>query len=168
MAEGSLQKVERELERIGLLLEHDKALPSVTSLAVGEPISGSWWGHPLGHAIYDLLGELSERSGQLDAKLVNGKVTYVHPRLWPAFLTLAQDPDEGRTRGLSPLARKLLERVTNGGPQRVDLLQREAFAPGKALTAASRELEARLLVHSASLHTESGAHARVPFSPLLE
>ena len=45
---GALQRVERELERIGLLLEHDKELPSVTLLVAGEPIRGSWWGHALG------------------------------------------------------------------------------------------------------------------------
>jgi len=161
MPRGPLQRVEHELERIGVLLEHDQELPSVTALVAGEPIAGSWWGHRLGHAIYDLLHELSERSGQLDAKLVNGKITYVHPRLWPAFLAMAQDPDPSRTRGLSPLARELLERVASRGPQRADHLQRDGFAPGKALTAACRELEARVLVHSASLHTESGAHARL-------
>lgn len=156
----ALIRVERELERIGLLLEHDTALPSVTRLVAGEPIRGSWWGHPQGHAIYELLHELGERSGALDAKLVNGKVTYVHPRLWPAFLALARDPDPARRRGLSPLARRLLVRVEDG-PERLDVLRRAGFAESKQLTAAARELETRALVHSASVHTESGAHARV-------
>lgn len=158
---SKLQEVERELERIGLLLEHDKQLPSVTLLVAGEPIKGSWWGHPLGHAIYELLGEFSERSGALDAKLIDGKVTYVHPRLWPAFLALAQQPEPARLDALSPLARTLLARVAELGPQRMDLLTREGFASGKELTAAARELEAAILVQSSSLHTESGAHARV-------
>lgn len=158
---GALERVERELERIGLLLEHDKELPSVTLLVAGEPIRGSWWGHALGHAIYDLLHELSERSGKLDAKLVDGKVTYVHPRLWPAFLTLAEDGAQARARKLSLEARELFARVSERGPQRLDLLRREGSTSSKELTAAARELEARALVHSASLHTESGAHTRV-------
>jgi hypothetical protein len=37
---GALERVERELERIGLLLEHDKELPSVTLLVAGE-LSGT-------------------------------------------------------------------------------------------------------------------------------
>jgi hypothetical protein len=91
--QGALARVERELDRIGILLEHDKELASVTLLVAGEPKRGSWWGHPLGHEIYALLHELHERSGKLDAKLVNGKRTYVHARLWPAFLAVARDPD---------------------------------------------------------------------------
>jgi hypothetical protein len=157
---GALQRVERELERIGLLLEHDKELPSVTLLVAGEPIRGSWWGHALGHAIYDLLHELGERSGKLDAKLVDGKVTYVHPRLWPAFFALAEDDTAARVEKLSGKARELFALVTRG-PQRLDLLRREGGGSSKELTAAARELEARVLVHSASLHTESGAHTRV-------
>ena len=98
----ALERVEQELERIGLLLEHDRELPSVTLLVAGEPIRGSWWGHRLGHFIYELLHELHERSGALDAKLIDGKVTYVHPRLWPAFLALARDPAPARAAGPGP------------------------------------------------------------------
>jgi hypothetical protein len=157
----ALERVERELERIGLLLEHDKALPSVTRLVAGEPIHGSWWGHPLGHVIYELVGQLGARSGALDAKLVDGKVTYVHPRLWPAFFALAEQLAPQALSRLSPLARRLHARITERGSERVDLLAREGFARSKELTAAARELEAAILVHSSSLHTESGAHARV-------
>jgi hypothetical protein len=161
LAPGTLQRVERELERIGLLLEHDAALPSVTLLCAGEPIRGSWWGHPLGHAIYDLLHELNERSGQLDAKLVNGKVTYVHARLWPAFFALAEQRTEARIEGLDSLAKTLLARTEPGAALRLDHLQQEGTAPGKALTAAARVLEARVLVWSGSVHADAGAHARV-------
>jgi hypothetical protein len=161
LAPGTLERVERELERIGVLLEHDASLPSVTLICAGEPIRGSWWGHRFGHAIYDLLHELEERSGGLFAKLVNGKVTHVHRRLWPAFFTLAEDRSAARVRGLSPLAKKLLARTEDGAVLRMDQLQSEGLASGKELTAASRELGERVLVFSSNVHTDSGAHARI-------
>src|SRR5260221_4995305 len=77
---GKLALIEEEFGRIGLLLQHDRELASFTALAAGEPIGGSWWGHPLGHDIYDLLGEFERGSGALSAKLVNGKSTFVHTR----------------------------------------------------------------------------------------
>jgi hypothetical protein len=156
-----LERIEREFERIGLLLQHDAELPSFTRCVAGEPIPGSWWGHPLGHAIYDLLQLFAERSGQLSAKLINGKTTYVHARLWPAFLTVANTPSGNRLRGLSTTARQLLERTGGGVVLRADELRKSGFATPKEITRAIRELELRLLVHTDDLHTDSGAHAKV-------
>jgi hypothetical protein len=163
-----LAEVESALERYGLLLEHDKLLPSVTRIVAGEPIAGSWWGHPLGHQIYALLGELEQRSGALSTKIINGKVTYVHPRLWPAFLAVAAAEPEARVARVSQQAAELYACVQQHGPMRADAEQLpRSFteATGKArqgeLSKAIRALEARLLVHGDSLHTESGAHVKV-------
>ena len=159
----ALAEIERALERFGLLLEHDKELPSVTGIVAGEPIAGSWWGHPLGHQIYELCGQLEERSGKLATKIVNGKVTYVHPRLWPAFLTVANAGPAARLAQVSSAAAELYASVQQHGPLRADdarVPQALARKP-KELSKAVRALEGRLLVHSDSLHTESGAHVKV-------
>ena len=155
-----LTLVEQELSRIGLLLQHDRVLPSVTTLVAGSPISGSWWGHARGHDIYALLLELERGSGRLSCKLVDGKVTYVHPRLWPALLTLATHEPARRSAELPALARKMLARVTRDGQTRSDVLQKEGFAPQRELTSAIRALEVNLLVHSQSRHTPSGVHVK--------
>jgi hypothetical protein len=158
-----LAEVEDALERYGLLLEHDKALPSVTSIVAGEPISGSWWGHALGHQIYDLIGRLEQRSGRLSTKIINGKVTYVHARLWPAFLSIAQADPAARLSAVSADAAALHATVHKHGPLRADS-ERVPSALRSAtgeLSKAIRALEGRLLVHSDSLHTESGAHVKV-------
>ena len=55
----------------------------------GAPIRGSWWGHAKGHEIFEIAEAVSESSDVLVCKLVDGKVTYVHRRLWPAFVKLA-------------------------------------------------------------------------------
>lgn len=163
-ADPDLLRIEGELERIGLLLEHDADLPSVTTLIAGEPIRGSWWGHPLGHRIFDLLGHLIRGTGRLAPKIVNGKITYVHPRLWDALITVATDEGAQRLRGLSPLALDVRKEVMHAGQVRADQLRIRAHGEtptAKELTKAIRELETRLLVNTANVHTESGAHAKV-------
>ena len=73
-ARQTLARIEKEFGRIGLLLQHDRDLPSFTTLVAGKPIVGSWWGHRRGKVIYGLLEEFHRGAGTLSAKLVNGKI----------------------------------------------------------------------------------------------
>jgi hypothetical protein len=157
----TLERIAREFERIGLLMQHDAELPSFTMLAAGEPVRGSWWADPRCHQIYDLMQEFDRHMPVLSAKVVNGKVTYVHRRLWPALLKVAQNPAPERVRGLSRTAERLRERVHEEKTVRADVLRKAGFAATAELTKAIRELERKLLVHTDEVHTESGAHAKV-------
>jgi hypothetical protein len=70
----------------GMLLESARGpLPNVAEMVAGEPIQGSWWGHPKGHAIFAALNSLAESPDVVRTRLVNGKVTLIHRRLWPAL-----------------------------------------------------------------------------------
>src|SRR5262245_35006595 len=100
-----------ELAREGLLLESDSCLPSVTSLVAGAPVRGSWWGHRRGRAIYAVLQALADDGEVLFTKLVGGKVTLVHRRLWPALVGVALARAPWQLRGLTEPARRLLARV---------------------------------------------------------
>jgi hypothetical protein len=160
-ASHTLQRIEREFERIGLLLQHDAELSSFTAMVAGEPIAGSWWSHPLAHPIYDLLQTFTERSGSLRTKLVDGKVTHIHRRLWPAFLVRVRHLDPARVHRLSPAAQALHERLREQPTVRTDELRRSGFADAKQVTKAIRELELKLLIHTDDVHTDSGAHAKV-------
>ena len=74
----------------GMLLESARGpIPNVAGLIAGEPIKGSWWGHPRGHEIYAVLSSLDESPDLVRMRLVNGKVTLVHRRVWPALVRLA-------------------------------------------------------------------------------
>jgi hypothetical protein len=74
----------------GMLLQSARGpLPNVAELVAGEPIKGSWWGHPKGHAIFDLLSTLDESPDVVRLRLVNAKVTLVHRRLWPSLVRVA-------------------------------------------------------------------------------
>ena len=64
--------------------------PTLTEAIVGAPIKGSWWGHPEGKRIFAVLGEVQEHDDILVCRLLAGKLTLVHRRLWPAVAVLAQ------------------------------------------------------------------------------
>lgn len=146
--------VARRLKRTGLLPLADATLPSVTTLVAGEPVRGSWWGHPAGHAIFAVCERLSDREDVLTAKLLAGKVTFVHARLWPALAGVGRAPRQAWRAGLSAAARRLRERVGRAGHLRTDEVR------GAGVAQAARELELALAVLSLQVHTESGAHAR--------
>jgi hypothetical protein len=158
LSRRDLERAEREFERIGLLLRHDARMPSFTGLVVGAPFRGSWWAHPRTHEIYDLLQQFHRRSGSLSVKLIDAKVTYVHPRLWPALLGVAGGRAAWQRDGLSRPARALLATVRRRGSVRSDQLS--APAPSER-GAAIGELESRLLIHTVSVHTESGTHRKL-------
>ena len=64
-------------------------MPALTEAIAGAPIRGSWWGHPLGKTIFRVLTGVCESSDVLICRLVDGKITFVHRRLWPALVRLA-------------------------------------------------------------------------------
>lgn len=74
----------------GMLLESARGpIPNVAEMVAGEPIRGSWWSHPSSHAIFDVLNVLAGSPDVVRTRLVNGKVTLIHRRLWPALARLA-------------------------------------------------------------------------------
>jgi len=78
------------VERHGIVLQAARGpVPSLAEEVAGGPIRGSWWGHPRGHEIFRVADAVSESDEVLVCKLVEGKVTYVHRRLWPALVKLA-------------------------------------------------------------------------------
>jgi hypothetical protein len=74
----------------GMLLESARGpLPNVAEMVAGEPIRGSWWGHPASHAIFAAVNSLAESPDVVRTRLVNGKVTVIHRRLWAALARVA-------------------------------------------------------------------------------
>jgi hypothetical protein len=64
-------------------------VPRLTEAIAGEPIKGSWWGHAKGKQIFAVLQNVGEHEDVLMCRLVDGKVTLVHRRLWPALAAAA-------------------------------------------------------------------------------
>jgi hypothetical protein len=159
-AEHDAATLERELLRLGLLLQHDARLPSATSLLAEQPIAGSWWAHPQANRIYAALVEFERGAGNLAVKLVNRKITYVDRGLWPAFLCLALKRAAAPVDELSALARRLFELTLEIDSVRLDQPPADAIHTLRERSRATRELEERLLVHCDSEHTSSGVHVK--------
>ena len=63
--------------------------PKLVEAIAGEPIKGSWWGHPKGNQIFNTLEAVTDSPDILVCRLVGNKVTLVHKRLWPALVRAA-------------------------------------------------------------------------------
>ena len=78
------------IEERGVVLVSAKGpVPRLTEVIAGEPLKGSWWGHPKGQQIFVILELVTEAEDVLVCRLVKGKITLVHRRLWPALVRLA-------------------------------------------------------------------------------
>ncbi len=83
-------------------------IPNLPALVVGEPIRGSWWGRPEHDEIFRVLNEATSSDQVVRLKLVDGKVTLVHRRLWPALVRVADQ------LGVSRLAALHQEHTSSG------------------------------------------------------
>ena len=135
--------VRRLLEKHGVLMLQDKKLPSVAGAIAGETLSGSWWSHPRAQEIFRCLGQLEDEA--LATRLIGGKVTLVHRRLWPELIAVGASKAPWQIDRLPAAARRLLR-----SPQ--------APLSTPAQRAAAKELQRRLLVVADEVHTASGRH----------
>ena len=62
--------------------------PSLAEAIAGAPLRGSWWGHPRGRQMFRIFDAVSDSKDVLVCRLVGGKITFVHRRLWPALVRL--------------------------------------------------------------------------------
>ena len=85
------------VKRHGVVLQAAHGpVPSLAEAIAGGPIRGSWWGHPKGQEIFRVADAVSENPDVLVCKLISGKITYVHRRLWPALVRLASRFPKGQ------------------------------------------------------------------------
>jgi hypothetical protein len=135
------------LQELDLLLDTDPKFPNVTALLAGEAVRGSWWTHPRAHEMYRMASKLRDHPDVLCVKLVSGKITFIHRPLWMAVYAVGTAREPWQMRGLSKDAAGLLRQADK---------ENTLLSSGDAV----RELEARLLVHAQSVHTERGFHRK--------
>jgi hypothetical protein len=103
------------VRRHGVVLESARGLePSLAAAVVGAAIKGSWWAHPLCHEIYACTDKMRDSKAILTCTLAK-RLTYVHRRLWPAFVRLADRFPTGA------LDRVVEIHTTSGRHQRQDI-----------------------------------------------
>lgn len=79
------------IEKQGVVLEAAHGpVPSLADAVLGTSRRGSWWGHPHGKAFFALTRRIRASKDVLVCRLVDGKITYVHRRVWPALARLAR------------------------------------------------------------------------------
>jgi hypothetical protein len=63
--------------------------PSLAELIAGGPIRGSWWSHPRSREIFAVTRAIRDSDDVLVCRLVKGRITFVHRRLWAALVRVA-------------------------------------------------------------------------------
>src|SRR5260370_38244391 len=118
--EPLFKEIFTELKATGILMVTDKLLPSVVAKIVGEPVRGSWWGHPKSKDIYNTNVRLAEHSDVLVVKLISGKNTFVHRRLWSALIAIGGSKEAWQLNRLDPIAKSLLGTVCKSVQSQTD------------------------------------------------
>ena len=85
------------VQRHGVVLEGARGpVPNLAEFIAGRPIEGSWWGHPKGREIFWATRQVRDSPSVLVCRLIDGKITYIHRRLWPALVRLASALEKER------------------------------------------------------------------------
>jgi hypothetical protein len=75
------------IRKHGVVLEAAQGpAPSLAEVIAGEPIRGNWWSHPKSQEIFAVTRAVRDSEDVLVCRLIKGKVTFVHRRLWPALV----------------------------------------------------------------------------------
>lgn len=75
----------------GVVLESAAGpVPSLAEVVAGAPIRGNWWAHPRSHEIFAATRAVRDSDDVLVCRLVDGKITYVHRRLWAPLVRAAK------------------------------------------------------------------------------
>jgi hypothetical protein len=74
----------------GVVLQSARGpVPNLAEHIAGEPIRGSWWGHSSGPEIFAVLNRLRGSEDVVATRLIEGRVTLIHRRIWPALVRVA-------------------------------------------------------------------------------
>jgi hypothetical protein len=144
--------------RHGVVLASGKGMvPNLAEAVAGEPIPGSWWGHPKGSEIFLALGAVDDSPDVLCFRLVEGKITFVHKRLWPALVRLAAELGRDRLTAIK-------QEHTDSGAHRNVLTAFPKWVRQEVKTAALQlsESEARAQLGTWASATRPGPRRRRP------
>jgi hypothetical protein len=78
------------IRKHGVVLEAAQGpVPSLAAAIAGEPVRGSWWSHPKSREIFSVTRAVRDSDEVLVCRLIKGKITFVHRRMWPALVRAA-------------------------------------------------------------------------------
>jgi len=119
------------VNRHGIVLESAHgAVPTLSDAVAGERVPGAWWGHRAGHKIFAATRGVRAHTDVLVCRIVDGKITYVHRRLWPALVRLAAEFPRDRLASIR-------ETHTASGAHRAEHTPFPRWVPAEVRSAAS-------------------------------
>ena len=120
------------VKKHGIVLESARSsFPNLAETIAGKPIRGSWWKHPKGNAIFLCSRAIRKSTDVLVCRLVSGKVTYVHRRLWPALVRLADRFEPDRLASLREIH-------TASGKHKLEVTVFPKWVPPDVISAAAK------------------------------
>ena len=130
----------------GIALESGRrSVPSLAETIAGIPIRGSWWKHPKANNIFLCSRAIRNSKNVLVCRLIAGKITYVHRRLWPALVRLAGQFDPDRIVAVR-------EVHTVSGKHKVEVTAYPKWVPPEVMSASTKltaeEARKQLVTHS--------------------
>ncbi|HWP56313.1 MAG TPA: hypothetical protein VNL14_00335 [Candidatus Acidoferrales bacterium] len=127
------------VELNGIVLESARGpVPNLAEKITGEELKGSWWAHKRSREIFTITRGVRASGQVLVCRLVEGKITYVHRRLWPALIRLAD-------RVPKALLTAIREVHTPSGAHRVEETPFPDWVPEDALREAKELSEQQAL-----------------------
>ena len=86
------------VERHGVVCEAARrgAISPLVDAVAGEPVRGNWWSHARSREIFAATRTVRDSADVLVCRLVDGKITFVHRRLWAAMVRLVDRIDMSR------------------------------------------------------------------------
>ena len=119
------------IRRRGVVLQSARGpTPSLAELVAGAPLRGSWWGHPSRYEIFEAINRARSSQAIVATRLVRGKVTLIHRRVWPPLVRLAERFADGSLDALH-------EEHTTAGAHRSVSTEFPVWVPPAVLEAAA-------------------------------
>jgi len=124
----------------GVVLEsaHGR-VPTFVDFVAGERVT-RWWSHPKSQLIFSLTRAMRDSPDVLTCRLIDGKVSYVHRRLWAVLVKIAGDFDAEALGAIR-------EEHTAGGKHQLVVTEFPKWVPAEVLAESKKlsEREARSL-----------------------
>ena len=157
-ASAMQNRVLERLKREGVMLESGRGpIPNLVEFIAGEPVKGNWWSHRQSHSIFALTRLVRDSPDVLTCRLVDGKVTFVHRRVWSALVRLANLFPQSRLAAIR-------EVHTRTGAHKIITIRFPAWVPDHVMTA-GRRLSAEHAVSSLGICASAVAFARASTAP---
>jgi hypothetical protein len=121
------------IERHGIVSESARrgAIRSLVDAIAGETVRGNWWSHARSREIFSMTRAVRDAPQVLVCRIVDGKISFVHERLWPALVRFASRLPQER------LAR-VRETHTSSGKHVIEETPFPDWVPAPAMKLAKR------------------------------